>query len=322
MAFAFIISRHGSRAPSLHWPVAHNVYNEEMFDVTEKMLSPVGMRQRYLKGRYNKARYSSLLTPEFTPGQIYMQSSPTDRTRQSAAAEMMGFYPPEVGSIVQELSDEAKEAETSLPFVVRDEAKLLAELDGKPLPHDFIPIPVMNFEEGSVNDFRLETCPNFQKELVGYLHSKTYYDELYPELIDELREPVQAALGISDEKIASVGYGAMFQYSTIIVYKKTEGQLTYEFTEEQWQKLLSLQSIFFSIDLGEKNALYGSKVLDQPLAALNYKVLRMLDSTEEVSKLDQIKLFMYDGHESVFVLLFGWLKPTNFDNSVYKKYAS
>ena len=31
---------------------------------------------------------------------------------------------------------------------------------------------------------------------------------------------------------------------------------------------------------------------------------------------------MYDGHESVFVLLFGWLEPTNFDNSAYKRYAS
>lgn len=139
-----------------------------------------------------------------------MQSSPTDRTRQSAAAELMGFYPPEVGSTVQELSDEAKISESSLPFVVRDSAKLLEQLEGKPLPHDFIPIPIMSYEEGSVNDFRLETCPNFQKELVGYLHSKTYYDKLYPELIDELREPVKAALGVSDEKMATVGYGAMF----------------------------------------------------------------------------------------------------------------
>ena len=114
----------------------------------------------------------------------------------------------------------------------------------------------------------------------------------------------------------------MFQYEDIIVSRKFEGDLTYEFTEETWQKLTSLRQIFLGIDLGEKNALYASKVLDQPLAVLNYKVLRMLEITGEVSSLDQLKLFMYDGHDIQLILLLKWLKPTGFDHSIYKKYAS
>ena len=43
--------------------------------VGKGMLTPQGMRQRYLKGRQNRERYTEtyqLLSPEFTPGQIYI----------------------------------------------------------------------------------------------------------------------------------------------------------------------------------------------------------------------------------------------------------
>lgn len=51
--------------------------------VQSDMLTPQGMRQRYLKGRYNRSRYIEqygLLSAEFTPGEIYVQSTNFERT--------------------------------------------------------------------------------------------------------------------------------------------------------------------------------------------------------------------------------------------------
>ena len=44
----------------------------ELFSVALGMLTPSGMRQRYLKGRYNRARFAELLSDEYIPGEIYI----------------------------------------------------------------------------------------------------------------------------------------------------------------------------------------------------------------------------------------------------------
>ena len=46
--FVFELTRHGARAPS---------DTSEGYSVEEGMLTPQGMRQRYLLGQYNRKRY-------------------------------------------------------------------------------------------------------------------------------------------------------------------------------------------------------------------------------------------------------------------------
>jgi len=48
LRYVFEINRHGARS---------GLKNADGFPVIEGMLTPVGMRQRYLLGRYNKQRY-------------------------------------------------------------------------------------------------------------------------------------------------------------------------------------------------------------------------------------------------------------------------
>ena len=58
------------------------------------------MRQRHLLGRHNRQRYVhdySLISPEYTPGEVYMQSTNVNRTVQSGYSELMGLYPPGAG---------------------------------------------------------------------------------------------------------------------------------------------------------------------------------------------------------------------------------
>ena len=76
MAFAFEMVRHGARAPL-------NVAYTTNFTVSTGMLTPQGMRQRYLLGRYARERYTEkyqLLDPDFVEGQIYIQSTDVNRT--------------------------------------------------------------------------------------------------------------------------------------------------------------------------------------------------------------------------------------------------
>ena len=47
--FAYELTRHGARAPS---------HTSEGYSVEEGMLTPQGMRQRYLLGAYNMKKYS------------------------------------------------------------------------------------------------------------------------------------------------------------------------------------------------------------------------------------------------------------------------
>ena len=68
LVFAFEVVRHGARAP-----IEDRDINK--FGVGEGQLTPEGMRQRYLLGRYNRERYTEkfdLLSAEYDPREIYI----------------------------------------------------------------------------------------------------------------------------------------------------------------------------------------------------------------------------------------------------------
>ena len=73
--FVFSLSRHGARAPQRN--ANKELFSDDvaLFKAESGMLTAQGMRQRYLKGRYNRDRLiheHHLLSEEFTPGEIYI----------------------------------------------------------------------------------------------------------------------------------------------------------------------------------------------------------------------------------------------------------
>ena len=66
MEFAYLISRHGARTAYLRNP-ENNLFGLGV-DETNARLTPQGMRQCYLRGRWNKARYYDLISDDFIPG--------------------------------------------------------------------------------------------------------------------------------------------------------------------------------------------------------------------------------------------------------------
>lgn len=82
MIFAYHQNRHGARAPQDE-VLAEFSEDVKRFPLGAENLTTQGMRQRYLKGRYNRQRLvfeEGLLSEEYTPGQIYIQSSKFNRT--------------------------------------------------------------------------------------------------------------------------------------------------------------------------------------------------------------------------------------------------
>ena len=84
--FAFELTRHGARAPT---------DSNEGYTIGPGMLTPSGMRQRYLLGAYNKKRFTEtykLLDFEDGPEEVLMMSTLVDRTMQSGYSELMGMF--------------------------------------------------------------------------------------------------------------------------------------------------------------------------------------------------------------------------------------
>jgi hypothetical protein len=99
LGFVYELVRHGARAPIISEP-------DGFFTVKSGHLSEIGMRQRFMLGRFNRERYiehSGLIDSEYNPRQVYIQSTGVDRTLQSSYSEMMGMFPPQVRDIEEEV---------------------------------------------------------------------------------------------------------------------------------------------------------------------------------------------------------------------------
>ncbi|XP_055336665.1 prostatic acid phosphatase-like [Paramacrobiotus metropolitanus] len=88
-----LIFRHGDRAP-IHTYKEDKVAESVWLNGFAR-LTPKGMKQQFELGKFFKQRYQKLLDPLYGPNQVYIRSSETDRTLQSAEAFAAGLFPPD-----------------------------------------------------------------------------------------------------------------------------------------------------------------------------------------------------------------------------------
>lgn len=148
MVFAFELVRHGARAP---------IENRDLdeFPVGIGLLTPEGMRQRYLLGRRNRDRYIEqfgLLSDTYEESEIYMQSTNVNRTMQSGYSELMGLYPPGQGTRLTPGMVNAVHTVAAPPFKVRDAKSINDRLGSDALPHAYQQIPIREFNNGDIHD--------------------------------------------------------------------------------------------------------------------------------------------------------------------------
>ena len=276
------------------------------------------MRQCYLKGRYNRARYVDtygLLSPTFTPGELYVQSPDVLRTIQSAFSELMGLYPPGTDVLTDSWKTSLALATIpSMPFTVRDADKILATLENSALPEAFEAIPVVNYEEGNLNnDANDSGCPAaWQNFLVTRELDETYADWAY--VFDSVRVPVAIAMNLDPLETQDDSIYVLQEYVDTLTSKRFDGHTDFKWTftrhqEEMFDLVKPVQLGFaFTEPL---RTLSASKILRKPLAILDYKVKRKLGTTGELSNLDQQRLFMYVAHDTQELNVLWWLKPSN-----------
>jgi len=169
------------------------------------MLTPQGMRQRYLLGRYARKKYTEtyeLFDDDYREGQVYMQSTNVNRTLQSGYSELMGLYPPGKADTYELSKGERKSLEKgrSAPKIeVRDFKSINEHLDKDALPNGFVSVPIYTFSDHNVaDDANFKSC-RYVRDTVAYRRASptNYQDYFYIENFVE--EPLAEALGISDD---------------------------------------------------------------------------------------------------------------------------
>ncbi|CAD8077462.1 unnamed protein product [Paramecium primaurelia] len=86
------IWRHGARNPYY----CNYECNPNVAKGDSAQLTPTGMRQQYVLGKWLRQRYiidTPFLTPTFNENEIYIESSDFNRTLQSANCNLQGMYP-------------------------------------------------------------------------------------------------------------------------------------------------------------------------------------------------------------------------------------
>ncbi|CAG9864365.1 unnamed protein product [Phyllotreta striolata] len=88
-----VIYRHGDRSPSKSFP--NDVYfNETYWPMGFGQLTKEGIARQYELGKWFRRRYNDFLSDNYSPNEIYIHSTNSDRTLMSAYANLAGLYPP------------------------------------------------------------------------------------------------------------------------------------------------------------------------------------------------------------------------------------
>ena len=129
--------RHGARFPESNL----NSKNNDLFNIHHDLIgeiTEVGLRMHYIEGYEIREKYLNI----YNSTNIYVQSTNSERTIQSANAHLLGMYP----SILKNLSDE--QVKNSYPpnkfddDIKEEMNELIKKLENRPLPYNMQIIPV------------------------------------------------------------------------------------------------------------------------------------------------------------------------------------
>ena len=152
----------------------------------------------------------------------------------------MGLFPP--GTLKD--NEKLSQAEvTSLqsgdkrgmpPISIRNASTVNSSLQKDPLPNGFVSIPVFEFSNNSIDDdIGLGGCDYVDKvDAYNFPNPATYESVDY--LVDDLREPIGTAFGLSQTEIDDMQYPELYDYCDVVQSREFEGvSLNYTYTPEQ-----------------------------------------------------------------------------------------
>lgn len=153
LLFVFTMFRHGARSPFLSKD-STDIFGEQW--QSSSQLTDIGIRQQYLLGKYNRIRYNSFLSPEYSPSEVVAFSTQWNRTLHSGNAHLQGLYPN-----IQSTKMSQERINKAIPPLssITDLTEAITDLNDYPLPNGLQLIPVT--VTPVINLIRFyQTCPN------------------------------------------------------------------------------------------------------------------------------------------------------------------
>ena len=319
LIFAFELVRHGARAPIVNRSLAN-------FTVGEGQLTPSGMRQRYLLGRYSRQRYTEtfpLIPEEFDPAQVYIQATNKNRTVQSGYSELLGLYPPSDKSPL--LSEPQKQAlqdggVAAPPFGVRNSAEINSEVGDTALPNGFAAIDIFMFNNYDINDdVYNQGCPFItDTEKAGLDDDAIFAPYDWMKAAD--RAPIKATFDLTDEYLDSQNYHHFERLTDTAVCLDYEGWPVHadHFSDEEWEVNHEFQKILLTQrETVDSLSLEMSRIMRKPIREMRGKVSTMLGDmatvdAAEIYTASDLKYMIYSAHDDQVNNMLAWLRVNYF----------
>lgn len=262
LVFVFEVARHGARAPLLP-------EYAKGFSVGAEMLTPSGMRQQYLLGKFYRKKYiedMGFLSDHYVQDEIFVASTYVARTIESARARMFGLYPQKATN--NKLSEE--EAKSTFPPIKISEDIDRSSLDA--IPSKYQPVAVMNNDLKHDTIFATGNCPYLLNQ-----HNERRADKSLWKSFDDYFKPriykkIAEVLELDDSE--SIDYVKAYYLGDAIQAMEFEGLLDRgEFTDEEWSDIERLQipaSITSLSPLGTR--LLISKLINPVLSLMFFRL--------------------------------------------------
>ena len=216
LEYVFEIVRHGARAPM--------VDDSERFPRTTslQMLTPMGMRQRYLLGKHNKMMYLDKLNA--TKDELFIESTDVYRTIQSGYSEMMGMFE---GKDRLQISDKQRSAlktgRGAPPMSITNATEIDTQLANYAIVEGYAGFPLHTYiEDNWEDDLGYGVCPQVNEISAMRDNNDTYYADLVP-LKGEMSELFATEFNVSASMIKNLTVHYLAAYADIVFSERFEG---------------------------------------------------------------------------------------------------
>lgn len=302
LIFVMEICRHGARAP-LTDELSKN------FTVGTGKLTPSGMRQHYLLGRFLRKKYiddMKFLSPTYKREELHVSSTHIERTVESARSHLLGLYPPESNN---------KTLKEEKLFKTLPEINLSKDYDTESiyaLPSKYEAIAVKNNEIKRDTLFATGACTYLYNQMAERRKDK----EVWTKLDEYFKPKIYKALArFFNKKEEEIDYVEAYNLGDALIAMEYEGHVAKdEFTEEEWEHIYHLQFPFLiNLFTPLGNRLVISKLMNPVIEFMNWKVGREFDSRQTGTFKLTEKYMYHSSHDLMISNFLIFLKLQNLE---------
>uniref|UniRef100_A0A7S3KP79 Acid phosphatase n=1 Tax=Euplotes crassus TaxID=5936 RepID=A0A7S3KP79_EUPCR len=278
------------------------------------MLTASGFRQQFLLGSELRRRYvqgypnqDQFLNQFYDPDEIYVRSTQTKRTVQSAYAQLLGLYPLDSAEFLDSgLTDVAVP-----PIQVFNLKDVQERLGIDPILDNPQPIPVFNFDQQVDTFVAYGDCPFISNEFFTRNEQKELWADLDEKFRPLIFKQIAQAFGADSGDLHFIHMGPLID---ILFAEEFEGiQNRFNFTEEEWEIVLSMHVPSLSNRLSDKGTqLLALRHILPILETMKKKI--GLDYQEDlISRFGDSKMLMISSHDAQLIFILRFLNPEGFE---------